>query len=407
MDASENDVRNQTRTYGVNNQQGYSTSIRLKVPARNAVMQSRVTDQYANVSNEEDEDEDGDETGEEVGKVNGVRMIGKDSYDDEDEDEGEDDDDEDEDEVSDDVEEEDDGDGDNDNNGDGKQYNGEMGNIGIERPQKKRKLKDLVSNYEFVPRVRAPSAHVDVKSEPLFVGRDERATWNDRDTFVLLDAWGDLFLKLGRKSLCSEEWQEVADKVAQETNIERTVSQCRNRLDVLKKKYKKEKTRSTSSGGSVGKWVFFKKMDMLLCSPSQRPGSLSCGIDSGEYVFTNPKVYLNHANGVDEMRDSPDNSEASKDDKDDSGGKRKKGRISNGSSFQLLANSIQKFSEIYEDIEISKRKQMVDLENMRMDFQRQIEIQMREILERAQAEIVKIRQDGDDENELMTENRGL
>ncbi len=51
--------------------------------------------------------------------------------------------------------------------------------------------------------------------------------------------------------------------------------------------------------------------------------------------------------------------------------KRKFGRVNDeGSSFGLLADSIHKFSEIYEKIENSKRQQMVELERMRMDFHR-------------------------------------
>ncbi|KAL0310258.1 UNVERIFIED_CONTAM: hypothetical protein Scaly_2946100 [Sesamum calycinum] len=61
------------------------------------------------------------------------------------------------------------------------------------------------------------------------------------------------------------------------------------------------------SGSSASNWVYFKKLDALLSSLPQQAG-LSCGVDSGEYVFMNPKVYLNRSNGLDEMRDSPENS---------------------------------------------------------------------------------------------------
>ncbi|KAM1219625.1 hypothetical protein ACFX2G_047673 [Malus domestica] len=152
----------------------------------------------------------------------------------------------------------------------------------------------------------------------------------ERETFVLLDAWGDRFLQCGKKSLRSEEWQE-----------------------------------------QVG---------------------LSCGLDSGDYVFMNPKVYLNSANGLDEMMDSLGNSESTKGGDDDSDGlppkKRRYGRENDDrGSFRLLADSIQKFSNIYEKIENSKRKQM-----------------KRQITERAQAEIAKIQQGNDAENDNFAEN---
>ncbi|GJR20474.1 hypothetical protein Tco_0969001 [Tanacetum coccineum] len=46
-----------------------------------------------------------------------------------------------------------------------------------------------------------------------------------------------------------------------------------------------------------------------------------------------------------------------------------------GNSFKLLADSVNKFSKIYSRIENSKIYQMIDVEKMRMDFQRYVEIQ--------------------------------
>ncbi|XAR66979.1 hypothetical protein NMG60_11013381 [Bertholletia excelsa] len=263
------------------------------------------------------------------------------------------------------------------------------------RRQKKRKLESLVSNYEFAPR------------KPSHVVRNSPADWTDHTTSVLLEAWGDRFLQLGRKSLRSEDWQELAEKVSEDSKIEWSDTQCRNRLDTLKKKYKKEKEKTEAATGYVSKWVFFKKMDMLLsCSPRQQPG-LPCGVDSGEYVFMNPRVYLNRSNALDEMRDSPGESESSEDAEDSDGlPPRRKGfgEDSEGTSFRLLADSIQKFGEIYEKIENSKREQMMELEKMRMDFQRDLEVQKKQILERAQAEITKIRQGDDDETDISAGN---
>uniref|UniRef100_A0A5B7C084 Putative trihelix transcription factor ASIL1 n=1 Tax=Davidia involucrata TaxID=16924 RepID=A0A5B7C084_DAVIN len=153
-------------------------------------------------------------------------------------------------------------------------------------------------------------------------------------------------------------------------------------------------------GGYTSKWVCFKKMDILLNSSPRQQCGLACGIDSGEYVFMNPRVYLNRSNGLDEMRDSPGESESSGDDDSDGHPYKRKGFGGNdddGSSFRLLADSIQKFGEIYEKIENNKRQQMMELEKMRTDFQRELEVQKKQILERAQVEIAKI-QEGDDED---------
>lgn len=357
-------------------------------------MQSlRENNQYAGDDEEDEALEKRDE------KINGVRMIGKDNNGGVDGDDDNDDDEEEEEaEDTDDDEEDEDDD--------------------CARPRKKRKLKNLISNYEFAPRVPAPTPMLQAapSSRAASGGRNSGVDWNEHETLALVDAWGERFLKLGRKSLRSEEWQEVSERVSQETSIERTDTQCRNRLDTLKKRYRREKARLEASlgGGGGSKWALYRKMDMMLNPPlEQRQASLSCGVDSGEYVFMDPKVYLNRANGLDEMRDSPGNSESLRGDgEDDSDGfppnkkrnrhKRVHSSSVESSSFRFLADSIQKFSEIYEKIEVNKRKQMMELENMRTDFHRQLETQRRQILERAQAEIAKIRQgdnDGDDDDD--------
>uniref|UniRef100_A0A5B6ZQ37 Trihelix transcription factor ASIL2 n=1 Tax=Davidia involucrata TaxID=16924 RepID=A0A5B6ZQ37_DAVIN len=163
-------------------------------------------------------------------------------------------------------------------------------------------------------------------------------------------------------------------------------------------------------GGYTSKWVCFKKMDILLNSSPRQQCGLACGIDSGEYVFMNPRVYLNRSNGLDEMRDSPGESgesESSGDDDSDGHPYKRKGFGGNdddGSSFRLLADSIQKFGEIYEKIENNKRQQMMELEKMRTDFQRELEVQKKQILERAQVEIAKIREGDDEDSDGSAEN---
>ena len=84
----------------------------------------------------------------------------------------------------------------------------------------------------------------------------------------------------------------------------------------MKRRYKKEKSRMDEMGLGLNscKWPFFKRMDMLMSSSARQEYGLACGVDSGEYVFMNTRVYLNRSNGFDEMRDSPGESEASEDD---------------------------------------------------------------------------------------------
>lgn len=404
MDDTKDDERYPPNNmYGVSHRQGYGYLNHQK----------HVTNECVEDNNDEDE-EDVEQLGEDddVNQSNSIHSE-KDVGDEDDDDSRE---------SRDEVEN-----GDNNNNGVGKDDGDDDNDVDddtknksytkrveddLEWHPKKRKLKSLISAYEFAPRVAVPSSAAAACSvpKPSLSGRKSLTDWTEHETFALLDAWGDRFLQHGRKSLRSEQWQEVAEKVSEVSKTERTETQCRNRLDTLKKKYKKEKTKlpvGSDDGGSTSKWVYFKRMDKLMSSPPQQAG-LSCGLDSGEYVFMNPRVYLNRANVLDEMRDSPGNSESIGEEEDLEGLHPKKRR--NGgdndetSSFRLLADSIQKFGEIYEKIENSKRRQMVELEKMRMDFHRELETQKRQILERVQSEIAKLQQRNEEENDDSVEN---
>ncbi|KAL2321245.1 hypothetical protein Fmac_030214 [Flemingia macrophylla] len=288
---------------------------------------------------------------------------------------------------------EDDGDDDNSNGYDGAM---EENDVAYPRIPKKRKVTGGGNSYEFAARVKFPYGS----------GSEE---WNEHETMVLLEVWGEKFLQLGRNSLRSEEWHEVAEKVSEELKVERSVTQCRGVLDRLKRRYKKEKARMDEMGLGSCKWAFFKKMDMLMASSARQEYGLACGVDSGEYVFMNTRVYLNRSNGFDEMRDSPGESESDGDEDDDDGGGNDNDdadgdgdQEEDDTSFRVLTDSIQKFGKIYEKIENIKRQQMMELEKMRLDFNRELELQKKQILERAQAEIAKI-QEGDKEEEEVAE----
>ncbi|GJT84759.1 hypothetical protein Tco_1066476 [Tanacetum coccineum] len=287
---------------------------------------------------------------------------------------------------------EDDDDTDDDNEGEDDRQNE---NFHLHRHPKKRKLKSLLSSFELVPRVPTP-APLQVSPptfKPSFGGRNALTDWTEIETFALLDSWGERFVKRGRKSLRSEEWQEVADKVAQVSRIARTDTQCRNRLDTLKKKYKKEKALLQHNKNATTKWVYFKKMDMLI-APTHEPQPVPLRQPQSHPAHLRqpqpPVIYLNSPGNTDSEEGDDDD-----DDEDSDVPPPKKSKIKenkgNVGSFKLLADSINRFSDVYEKIETRKRKEMLELEKMRMDLYRELELQKTQILERARAEIVKFR----------------
>lgn len=240
------------------------------------------------------------------------------------------------------------------------------------------------------------------------LGRPEvkgsRDDWSEGATWILLETWGEKFLQAGKKSLKLEQWFEVAKTVSASSKIFKTDIQCRNRLDTLKKKYKKERQRSPNS-----KWVYYKYMDALLNSSPWQAG-LPYGVDAGEFVPLKPKICLNHSR-FEEVRDAPGDSPSEEEDEEEEEeeeeeGKRLKRRKDDDDSFRILADSIHRFGEIYERIENNKKQQMLDLEKMRMEFDRDLEMQKRRILEQTQIELAKIRQGSDDIDASVTNMSG-
>ncbi|XP_050216762.1 trihelix transcription factor ASIL2 [Mercurialis annua] len=263
-------------------------------------------------------------------------------------------------------------------------------------PKRQKRVKTLASDYELVPR-RLYENNVNFSSND----------WSDHEKFMLLEIWGDRFLQLGRNSLRSEDWVEVAEKVSELSKINRNEAQCKLLLDSLKRKYKKEKAKC---GGSSSKWPYFRKIEALMNREFGGSGSgsggsggngfgLACGVDSGEFVFMDTNVYLERANGNDEMRDSPCESE----EEEGEGAGRNEGM----KGLRVLADSVHKFGEIYEKIESTKREQMLELERMRVEFEKELDLQKKQILERAHAEIVKIREGEDDDDDDSDEDDDL
>ncbi|KAF3451153.1 hypothetical protein FNV43_RR07244 [Rhamnella rubrinervis] len=67
--------------------------------------------------------------------------------------------------------------------------------------------------------------------------------WSEEATSTLIDAWGRRYMELNRGNLRQKDWQEVADSVnalhGHTKKTHRTDVQCKNRIDTIKKKYKK------------------------------------------------------------------------------------------------------------------------------------------------------------------------
>lgn len=95
--------------------------------------------------------------------------------------------------------------------------------------------------------------------------RKDREEWNDAAIECLLDAYLDKLTQLNRGNLRGRDWEEVAAAVSERLDKQRkSVEQCKNKVDNLKKRYKLERQRITDGGVSASHWPWFKKMEDIV-----------------------------------------------------------------------------------------------------------------------------------------------
>ena len=211
-------------------------------------------------------------------------------------------------------------------------------------------------------------------------GRED--CWSEGATATLIEAWGERFMELSRGNLRQHHWQEVADIVSARddyTKPPKSDVQCKNRVDTLKKKYKLEKTKSLASS----KWVFFRRLDQLLGSPPSSskpenpvrvaPYAIPTAIPVGPRSF-------HHFQRKTAKEDQPS--------------VLLPGKRRGEGGMRELTRAIMKFGEVYERVERSKLKQLVDMERQRMGFAKEMELQRMHFFMKTQLELTQLKPDG-------------
>ncbi|KAA8516649.1 hypothetical protein F0562_016845 [Nyssa sinensis] len=95
--------------------------------------------------------------------------------------------------------------------------------------------------------------------------RKDREEWSDTAIACLLDAYTEKFMQLNRGNLRGRDWEEVAAIVSERCEKQtKSVEQCKNKVDNLKKRYKLERHRLSNGGVSASHWPWFKKMEQIV-----------------------------------------------------------------------------------------------------------------------------------------------
>ncbi|XP_078441382.1 aspartate/glutamate/uridylate kinase family protein [Wolffia australiana] len=138
--------------------------------------------------------------------------------------------------------------------------------------------------------------------------RKDREEWSDSAIACLLDAYTEKYVQLNRGNLRGRDWEDVATVVSERCDKQKSgksVEQCKNKVDNLKKRYKAERQRLSSGNLSVSHWPWFAKMEQIVghlsayCKPTSEDdkpvvgagdGSSSSAIlrQSKRYISANP-----------------------------------------------------------------------------------------------------------------------
>ncbi|XP_051113815.1 uncharacterized protein LOC127239621 [Andrographis paniculata] len=95
--------------------------------------------------------------------------------------------------------------------------------------------------------------------------RKDREEWSDTAIGCLLEAYSEKFVQLNRGNLRGRDWEEVAAMVSERCeNQTKSVEQCKNKVDNLKKRYKLERHRLSSGGVAASHWPWFKQMEQIV-----------------------------------------------------------------------------------------------------------------------------------------------
>lgn len=95
--------------------------------------------------------------------------------------------------------------------------------------------------------------------------RKDREEWSDTAIVCLLEAYTEKFTQLNRGNLRGRDWEEVASMVSERCeNQSKSVEQCKNKVDNLKKRYKLERHRMNNGCISASHWPWFKQMEHIV-----------------------------------------------------------------------------------------------------------------------------------------------
>ncbi|XP_031250163.1 trihelix transcription factor ASIL2-like [Pistacia vera] len=128
---------------------------------------------------------------------------------------------------------------------------------------------DKETNQEPTPSLLLPNNKEDSPKKPFTPSNDrlKRDEWSEGAVSTLLEAYENKWVLRNRAKLKGHDWEEVARHVslrANNTKSPKTQTQCKNKIESMKKRY-----RSESANADGSSWLLYPRLDLLLRGSAQ------------------------------------------------------------------------------------------------------------------------------------------
>uniref|UniRef100_A0A7N0ZX57 Myb/SANT-like DNA-binding domain-containing protein n=1 Tax=Kalanchoe fedtschenkoi TaxID=63787 RepID=A0A7N0ZX57_KALFE len=97
----------------------------------------------------------------------------------------------------------------------------------------------------------------------------KRDEWGERAVASLLEAYEAKWVLRNRAKLKGHDWQEVARFVSATADAPKTQTQCKNKIESMKKRYR---SAAAATAGSASTWPFYQRIHNLLRGDNNNTG---------------------------------------------------------------------------------------------------------------------------------------
>lgn len=133
--------------------------------------------------------------------------------------------------------------------------------------------------------VSLPPSENEKKPSLLKNGEEKREEWSARSVALFLDLYEEKYFDIDKGNFRSKDWEQLVDRFNMEGGGGKSVKQCRDKMDSLKKRHKLERGKKASTGAETCSWIWFEKMDGMFGDNPKHIGMLLGPPDSVDTKF--------------------------------------------------------------------------------------------------------------------------